>query len=214
MEVQPLLGLQLNLSAEIRQLPRDGLSYVGVPMKLAEPAWLEPDERRRERLAGGKVCRVDFVKLAPFSRHRLRLVLQRPVHERGIAREVSRRCWRDLLGANSAVEDARVRFGDIVKDGRIQAKVLGDNISRGMRDPVVNVERRADLVKVGVIKYQKELVLLAETLDRMGHPLWEVPDVSDGLLVFVPPWGALEADVGGLPIVERLDLITAKFVNH
>jgi hypothetical protein len=97
----------------------------------------------------------------------------------------------------------------VIKNGGVNTKVFGDNIAGGMSDPVVDVERRAmmgsvvrnllavlgslpDFVKIGVIKDQEKLVLVAQALHSMCHALGEIPNVT---------------------IVERLNLVSSELVD-
>ena len=190
MEVQPFLG-------------------VGVPMQFPEAAGLERNKRGGEGLASGKVGRVNLVELTTFARNGLGLVLKRSVHERRVTGELPSWAIGHVLGAHGAVENVGVRLGDVIKNGGVNTKVFGDNIAGGMSDPVVDVERRAmmgsvvrnllavlgslpDFVKIGVIKDQEKLVLIAQALHSMCHALGEIPNVT---------------------IVERLNLISSELVD-
>lgn len=46
------------------------------------------------------------------------------------------------------VEDVWILVGDVVKDGDVDAEVLGKDVSRGVCDPVINHEGCASGVKV------------------------------------------------------------------
>lgn len=53
-----------------------------------------------------------------------------------------------LARRRRGVEDVWVLVGDIIKDGDIDAKVLGEDVTGGVRNPVVDHESRSEGVKV------------------------------------------------------------------
>lgn len=61
-----------------------------------------------------------------------------------------------------------------------------------MRNPVVNVECRPGSLEVAIVKDEKILVLLSQTLDYMRLAFWKVPDVT---------------------LVEDLNLVASELVN-
>ncbi len=71
------------------------------------------------------------------------LVLESAVDEGGVARQLAGRARGDVLGADGTVEDVGAGDGDLVEDGSVEAKVVGNDVAGGMRDPVVDVERGA-----------------------------------------------------------------------
>jgi hypothetical protein len=57
-------------------------------------------------------------------------------------------------------------------------KTLRQNILRGMRDPIIHVETRPRRLKISIIKDEKILILVRQTLDNMRLTLGEVPDIA------------------------------------
>ena len=60
----------------------------------------------------------------------------------------------------------------------LDTEVLGQDILRGMGNPVSDVESGSSGGEVSVIECQKEFIVFANTLHSMCHALREVPDVS------------------------------------
>lgn len=175
-------------------------------MQLSQTTWLKCNESCGQGLAGGEVCRVDLVKRASLTGDRLRLVLEGPVDERGVAGERASGSGSHVLSADGAVEDVRVRLRNVVKDGSIHAKILGQNVSRRVCNPVINIEGGSttpsafytemrtrkvflpNLVKVRIIEDKEVLILILESLNGMRDTLGEVPDVAVvECLYLVPP---------------------------
>lgn len=46
-----------------------------------------------------------------------------------------------------------------------------------MRDPVIDHERRAHSIKIPIVEDKQILILVRQSLDRMGRAFWKVPDV-------------------------------------
>jgi len=109
-------------------------------MQLPQPPRLQPNKRSSNSLASREIGRINLVKDTALPRDRLGLVLQRLVYERRIARELPRRTVCHVLGADGGVEDVGIRRGDGFEDGGVEAKVLGEHVFGGVRDPVVDVE--------------------------------------------------------------------------
>jgi len=148
-EIEPFLGLQNAMLAFGNIEPQPDFSlggtYVGVPVKLAEPLGFESDKGCSDGLAGRKVGRVYLVELSASARHRLAGVLKGTIDEGRIARELARRIVGYVPGADCAVEDVWVWRGDVLENRLIEAKVFGQNVSRCASNPVVNVEGCAGL---------------------------------------------------------------------
>lgn len=143
-EVQPLLSLRV-LSVSQRGPARRGgwwmLSYVGVPVELAQAAGLESHKGGGNGLAGGEVGRVDLPELAAVAGHRLRGVLEGAVDEGAVAREVVLGARAgDVLGGHVGGVDVGVLLREFVKDLGVDTKVLGDDVAGGVVQPVDNVE--------------------------------------------------------------------------
>jgi len=200
-EVQPLFGLrnvtrQFNLF--ILKYIDMRMAHIRVPMKLPQTTRLESDKGRRNSFADREVGRVDLVESAAISRNGFRVMLERLIDKGVVAGGGTLR--RNGAVANGALLDVWVRLGNIVKYGFWDAKVLGEDILGSVREPVVNVEGDTKIislaygaymnfvsflvvalpcvVELGVIKDQQKLVLVFETLDRMGSALREVPDIT------------------------------------
>lgn len=109
-------------------------------MELPQATGLQCHKRGRERGADGEVGRVDLIEGTATAGHGLRLVLQRAVHVRAVARRLASGAALYLLGAHGAVEDVGVRVRDVVEGGLWDAEVLGDDVLGGVRQPVVDVE--------------------------------------------------------------------------
>lgn len=109
-------------------------------MKLSQTTRLQRHKRSGERLAGGEVGRVDLPELAARAADLFRLVLERAVDEGAVALELPRGPVGDILVADLGGEDVGGRVGDVLKDGGVDAKVLGQDVLGGVVDPVVDHE--------------------------------------------------------------------------
>ena len=110
-------------------------------MKFTQAAGLERGKRSGNRLANGKVGRVNLAKLAAGAANFLRRMLQRAVHKGAIATGDGRDCAGDIVRAHRCIDNVRVRRGDISKERLVDAKILGQDVARSVCQPVVNVER-------------------------------------------------------------------------
>lgn len=159
-------------------------THVRVPVHLPHPPRRKRHQGRRDGRAPREVRRVDLVQ-RPASPGRLdRRLLQRAEHKRarpgrrllpGPGRDAAVR----IAPARRAVDDPGAGPRHAVEHARAHAKVLGQHVARRVRDPVVDVERRPRRVRVGAVKDQQELVLLAHPLDGVRHAPREVPDVAE-----------------------------------
>lgn len=109
-------------------------------MKLSQTTRLERNKSSSKRLASRKVCRVNLPELAARAANLFRLVLERAVDEGAVARELPRGSVGDVLLADLGGEDVGVRVGDVLKDGGVDAKVLGEDVFGGVVDPVIDHE--------------------------------------------------------------------------
>lgn len=67
-----------------------------------------------------------------------------------------------------------------------------EDVPRSMRKPVVDIERGARGLEIPVVKGQKVLVMVVETLQGVGFSFRKIPDIAR---------------------VEDLVLVTSEFVN-
>ena len=111
-----------------------------MPVKLSQSTRLERNKSSSKRLASGEVCRVNLPEIAARAANLFRLVLERAVDEGAVARELPRGSVGDVLLADLGGEDVGVRVGDVLKDGGVDAKVLGEDVFGGVVDPVVDHE--------------------------------------------------------------------------
>lgn len=170
-----------------------------MPVQFAQGPWLERDKRSGNGLADGEICRVNLVKGATAAANLLGLVLQGAINKRRVTVGVGLGHVDDVAVADGAVEDVRVGRGDVVKDGLVDAKVLGQDGLGRVADPVVNVEgcpvsqvsgiHRLEIPTVDIILYSPHLVKVAvvkdkqvlgllDSVDRMRNALRKVPDVA------------------------------------
>lgn len=105
-------------------------------------------------------------------------MLKSTIHKRAVSAEYASRSIRNILLARIAREDVRIRRGNVIKDGGIDSKILGENILWCMTDPVVYHKGRSGLVEICLVKDKKILVLFFETLDGVSGTLGEVPDIT------------------------------------
>ena len=164
-------------------------------MQLTKRTRLERHKCRGNGLADGEIGRVNLVKSATLAANLLGLVLKGAVDEGGVAVGVGVGHVHDVAVADGSVDDIRVGLGHVVKDGLVDAKVLGQDVLGRVGNPVVNVEGGSDqsariplyhamkanyspsLVKVAIIKDQEELGILGG-VNRVGDTLGEVPDIT------------------------------------
>lgn len=91
-------------------------------MQLPDTLWLKHNVRRRDRLRDGEVGRVNFPPDTPTTRRRLRGMLERAVHIRGISYQFASASGDVFLsgsGTCRAVLDVGVCLGQIV-EGRLR----------------------------------------------------------------------------------------------
>lgn len=112
-----------------------------MPVQLTESTRLERHKCRGNGLADGEVGRVNLVKGATLAANLLGLVLKGAVDEGGVAVGVGVGHVHDIAIAHGSVENVRIGLGHVIKDGLVDAKVLGQDVLGRVGDPVVNVER-------------------------------------------------------------------------
>lgn len=121
-------------------------------MKLAQSTRLEGDKGRGNSLADGEVGGVDAAELASGASDLLWLMLKGAVDVGGGGIHVLVREINDIAVADGPVDDIRELLWEVVEDGLVNAKVLGENVSGRVGKPVINVEGGANAVEVTVIE--------------------------------------------------------------
>lgn len=146
-------------------------------MKLAQGTRLEGHEGSSNSLADGEIGRVDLVEGATSATDVLRLMLQSAVDKGGISLSIGVGYIRDITITDGAVNDVGRWRRHIIKDGLVNTEVLSQDVLGSVCDPIVNVEGRASLVEVTVVKDQEKLSVL-DSVDGVGDSLREVPNVT------------------------------------
>jgi hypothetical protein len=70
----------------------------------------------------------------------------------------------DVARARGCIQDIRIPLWDFVENGSWNAEAFSQNRLRGLFNPVVKVEGSPYLVKIAIVKSQKKLVLVVQTL--------------------------------------------------
>lgn len=109
-------------------------------MEFSQATWLEGHKCRRNRLGNREIGRVNLAEHTSLASNLLSGVLQGTVNKRAISRCNRSNSTGDILLADGGVQDVRVRGRDVIEDGFRDSKILGQNILRGMGQPVINIE--------------------------------------------------------------------------
>lgn len=109
-------------------------------MKLAKTARLECNKRSSNGLGDWEVGRVNLVELATLAANLLGLMVQSTPHVCAVLVGVEVGCVDNILVAYGAVDNVRRRGREVLEDGLVHTEVAGENVLRGVSQPVVNVE--------------------------------------------------------------------------
>lgn len=166
-----------------------------MPVKLTQTLGLQLHDGSSNGLGDGEVLRVDLAQGSAVSGNRLALVLVRVENVRAVALQSTLGGLLQVL-ADSAIQNVGELGGDLVENSRVDTKVLGQDITRGVGDPVVHHESSSiwsadvhgegvgsvvhspDFLKVTVVESEEVLVLIVQSLDVVGNTLGEIPDVT------------------------------------
>lgn len=70
-------------------------------------------------------------------------MLEGMVNVRAVTGELTIRSVGDILGADGAIQDVWVSGWKVIENRLVDAKILGQELSWGLRNPIVEVESRA-----------------------------------------------------------------------
>ena len=165
-----------------------------MPVKLTKTLGLKLHDSSSNGGGNGKVLGINLPEGTPLSRNRLRGMIIGVEDIGAVALQGALRSFLEVL-TDSAVEDVRKFRRTVVEDGGVNTKVLREDVSGGVGNPVVDHEGCSycmlacdsheivwvgipNLFKVTVVKYKQILILIVQTLDIMSNALGEVPDIS------------------------------------
>lgn len=123
-------------------------THIRMPVKLTKRTRLERNDRRSNSCRDGEVPGVNNRDAATTAGDGNGSRSGR-VMENVRARSGESTLRSAIWGCRgSGVEDIWILIGDVVKDGDVDAEVLGEDVARGVCDPVINHEGCASGVKV------------------------------------------------------------------
>ena len=110
-----------------------------MPVELTKPLRLKFHDSSSNSSGDGKVPGIDLPEGTPLSRNRFRGMIICVEDIGAVALQSSLRSFLEVL-TDSAVEDVREFRGTVIEYGRVNTKVLRENVSGGVGNPVVDHE--------------------------------------------------------------------------
>ncbi len=123
-------------------------------MQLPQSSWLQRHYRSRDSRGDWEIPRVDDCESASAARSWCDLLLGQVIGVGTVPAQFSIWAWSVGVGfvGGCPFEDIWIYGGDRVENGRIHAKVFGEDVRWSMGDPVVDVECGAGGVEVACKK--------------------------------------------------------------